>query len=128
MASYTILGCDYDTNYCDGYLSIGTLDFNFEPASYYEKKSPPQFFAEIIDTRNRKNTCCFILSSADQRKNVLIQPETLELYEFDEETPVSIVKKCICDDLIVTRLFFMKALSPGKVKYFYISNRQLQGT
>ena len=73
------------------------MDFNFEPASYYEKKWPPQFFAQIIDTSNKKNTCCFILSSADRRKNVLIRPETLELYEFDEGNPVSIIKRCICD-------------------------------
>ena len=99
MASYTILGCDYDTNCCDGYLSIGTLDFSFEPSSYYGndgKNWPSQFFAQIIDIKNKENACCFILSSADRRTNVLIQPESLELYEFDEENPVSIVERCIC--------------------------------
>ena len=82
---------------CDGYLSIGTLDFNFETSSYYETNWPSQFFAEIVDVRDRGSTCCFKLSSADESKSVDIKPETLELFEFEEEKPVKIVIRVFCE-------------------------------
>ena len=79
---------------CDGYLNIGTLDFNFEPSSYYETNWPSQFFAQIIDIKNRGSTCCFKLSSADESKTIVVQPDTLELYEFEESKPVHNVVRC----------------------------------
>ena len=81
---------------CDGYLSIGTLDFNFEPSSYYVTNWPSQFFAQIIDHRNRGRTCCFKLSSADESKTIEVMPVELEMYEFEEEKPVHNVVRCIC--------------------------------
>ena len=81
---------------CDGYLSIGTLDFNFEPSNFYETNWPAQFFAQIVDIRDRGSTCCFKLSSADESKSVVIKPETLELYEFEESKPVHNIIKQLC--------------------------------
>ena len=80
---------------CDGYLSVGTLDLNFEPSSYYETNWPSQFFAQVIDIKNRGHTCCFILKSADDSKTITVS-ETLELYEFEAEKPVHDIERCIC--------------------------------
>merc|ERR1712018_30738 len=99
--SINIIECDDDLfalgSCCDGYLSVGTLDFNFEPSTYYEDNWPSQFFAQIIDIRNRSHTCCFELSSADESKSVVVKPETLELYEFEEEKPVQNVVRVLCE-------------------------------
>ena len=83
---------------CDGYLSIGTLDFNFQPPSYYETNWPSQFFAQIIrNNRNAVPTCCFRLDrSADEFESIIVQPDTLELYEFEKEKPVYNIVRCTC--------------------------------
>ena len=100
MYDYVILECNDELAEgqlcCDGYLSIGTLDFNFEPSSYYVTNWPSQFFAQIIDHRNRGRTCCFKLSSADESKTIEVMPVELEMYEFEEEKPVHNVVRCIC--------------------------------
>ena len=97
---YVLLGCfsgEPDENCCDGYLSIGTLDFNFQSSSYYEKNWPSKFFAQIIrNNRNRVPTCCFKLTSADESKTIVVQPDTIELYEFEEEKPVHNIVRCTC--------------------------------
>jgi len=86
---------DEDEVCCDGYLSIGTLDFNFEASSYYETNWPSQFFAQVIDNKNRGRTCCFKLSSADESNVIEVIPD-LEMYEFEEEKPVHNVVRCMC--------------------------------
>ena len=85
---------------CDGYLSIGTLDWNFEPSSYYETNWPSQFFAQVIRNNiNADRACCFRLSSADESKSIVVRPDTLELYEFEEEKPVHNIVRCTCGSI-----------------------------
>ena len=95
---------------CNGYLSIGTLDFNFEPSSYYETNWPSQFFAQIIRT-NRAipatipgnphwvPTCCFKLTSADESKTIVVSPNSIDMYEFEEEKPVHNIVSCQCGNI-----------------------------
>ena len=72
--------------------------FDFHPSNYYVTNWPSQFFAKVIDIRSRGSTCCFKLSSADESKIIVVQPDKLDMYEFEEEKPVHDVVKCVCGD------------------------------
>ena len=63
---------------------------------------PSKFFAYVsdkavpLDGKKKQSTCCFKLTSKDESQNIIIKPDTDDLYELE----VHNVKKCICDDCL----------------------------
>ena len=84
----------------EGYLNVCDLNYNCEPARYWRGNWPSQFIAEIINSEENRNSCCFQLSGLNEEDGSIetktIKPGPGDFYTFPDDYPVKTVRRCVC--------------------------------